>query len=321
MNKLDTTKLGGYDFAMDDLRFNDDSYRDALNNILRGFGDNFIVSGCTVNVNDISAGYIMLDGELLKVDAHVRTGNYYAKTSTFDPSGHVTMKSGVEVDIYVKYRGVCSGGAGNLAYNGTRISLPYSKAEVDQKIADLIDVAPAALNTLNELAAALGDDSNFAGSITYALTYKANTADLGNSANKNVGTTTGTVAAGDDSRFIDSREIKDVDGNTIHTKIINIGSWNMQTTASIQVTIPSTIDITKIIGIDVMIVSDSGNLSPLSALQGVSGMAGGIVTNSIGYYGAHIIQLSRGSVDGSAYDGTSYVGSDNRGRMCIRYTD
>jgi hypothetical protein len=47
-------------------------------------------------------------------------------------------------------------------------------AYTDEKISDLIDLAPDALNTLNELAASLGDDSNFAGTITTSLAGKSN---------------------------------------------------------------------------------------------------------------------------------------------------
>lgn len=45
----------------------------------------------------------------------------------------------------------------------------YTKAETDQKLADLINGAPGALDTLNELAAAMGNDANFAATITTAL--------------------------------------------------------------------------------------------------------------------------------------------------------
>ena len=37
----------------------------------------------------------------------------------------------------------------------------YSKTEVNQQIANLVDSAPSTLNTLNELASALGDDKTF----------------------------------------------------------------------------------------------------------------------------------------------------------------
>lgn len=42
-------------------------------------------------------------------------------------------------------------------------------AEIQQAITDLIGGAPGALDTLNELAAALGDDANFAGTVANSL--------------------------------------------------------------------------------------------------------------------------------------------------------
>jgi ABC-type transporter Mla subunit MlaD len=42
-------------------------------------------------------------------------------------------------------------------------------AEINQAVQDLIGGAPGALDTLNELAAALNDDANFAGTVTNEL--------------------------------------------------------------------------------------------------------------------------------------------------------
>jgi hypothetical protein len=49
---------------------------------------------------------------------------------------------------------------------------------VNSAITNLVDTAPTALDTLNELAAALGDDANFATTVTASLGLKANSADL-----------------------------------------------------------------------------------------------------------------------------------------------
>jgi hypothetical protein len=49
---------------------------------------------------------------------------------------------------------------------------------VNTAVSNLIDTAPAALNTLNELAAALNDDENFATTITTAISLKADTSSL-----------------------------------------------------------------------------------------------------------------------------------------------
>lgn len=67
--------------------------------------------------------------------------------------------------------------------NTTQIA---STAFVQAAIAALVDAAPGALDTLNELAAALGDDPNFASTVTNGLAGKleksANLSDLTNAA-------------------------------------------------------------------------------------------------------------------------------------------
>ena len=49
---------------------------------------------------------------------------------------------------------------------------------VDTRVSQLINAAPLALDTLNELAAALNDDPNFAATMTNALALKADSADV-----------------------------------------------------------------------------------------------------------------------------------------------
>lgn len=53
-----------------------------------------------------------------------------------------------------------------------------TKTDVTNSLNSLIDSAPTALDTLNELAAALGDDPNFAATITTQLGTKANADDV-----------------------------------------------------------------------------------------------------------------------------------------------
>ena len=57
--------------------------------------------------------------------------------------------------------------------NSTKIA---TTAYADNAVANAIDAAPAALDTLNELAASLGDDANFAGTMTTSLAGKLSTA-------------------------------------------------------------------------------------------------------------------------------------------------
>lgn len=75
-------------------------------------------------------------------------------------------------------------------HTGTQTSATISDfntavdARVEADVAALIDAAPASLDTLNELAAALGDDPNFAATMTTALGLKTEryAANIGNGA-------------------------------------------------------------------------------------------------------------------------------------------
>ena len=59
--------------------------------------------------------------------------------------------------------------AAPTAASGTNTTQVATTAFVATAVANLVDAAPAALDTLNELAAALGDDSNFATTISTSL--------------------------------------------------------------------------------------------------------------------------------------------------------
>jgi len=58
------------------------------------------------------------------------------------------------------------------ASTGTNTTAPATTAFVQQEVAALVDSAPGTLNTLNELAAALGDDANFSTTVTNSIATK-----------------------------------------------------------------------------------------------------------------------------------------------------
>ena len=63
-------------------------------------------------------------------------------------------------------------GAAYFAHGGNWIQLA-NKTYVDTQVTALVDSAPGTLNTLNELAAALNDDANFATTVTNSIATKA----------------------------------------------------------------------------------------------------------------------------------------------------
>ena len=63
---------------------------------------------------------------------------------------------------------------GAVAVDSTIATKTYADNAATTAVANVIDTAPAALNTLNELAAALGDDANFSTTITTSIGTKLN---------------------------------------------------------------------------------------------------------------------------------------------------
>ena len=57
--------------------------------------------------------------------------------------------------------------------SGTDSMALASTAFVQQELSSLVDSAPSTLNTLNELAAALGDDADFSTTVTNSIATKA----------------------------------------------------------------------------------------------------------------------------------------------------
>ena len=122
MNSLLVLVAGGFPYKLDDIRFVDDSYRDAFNNLLLAWGTDFIVSGCEVISYTVSAGYIMLNGELLKVDSHtVQGAGFFQKQTTYDPNGLKNFKNGNVNNTYQKNRGIAIANSGTLSVNGIRL--------------------------------------------------------------------------------------------------------------------------------------------------------------------------------------------------------
>jgi hypothetical protein len=119
------------------------------------------------------------------------TGNV-AGNVTGNLAGNVTASSGTSSFTDVTINGTLNMNAGTTA-TITNLSAPVNandaarKVDVDTAVSNLVDSAPGTLDTLNELAAALGDDSDFANTITTSIATKLPLAG---------GTMTGAIAMG-----------------------------------------------------------------------------------------------------------------------------
>lgn len=94
----------------------------AVTSITKAYGDNFIVQGCTdLGGGVISAGWIMLDGELLKVDQHTATDSYFEKVTQTNTTGDRDDKLGNPINIYQQQRATATAATGNLTTTGLRL--------------------------------------------------------------------------------------------------------------------------------------------------------------------------------------------------------
>ena len=85
--------------------------------------------------------------------------------------------------------------SGVIAVDSTIATKDYANTAASNAVAAVIDAAPAALDTLNELAAALGDDANFSATITSSISTKLAIADFDSTANTWISTKSSTDLA------------------------------------------------------------------------------------------------------------------------------
>ena len=142
------------------------------------------VSGGTVEVTPEYAVHFNLDSS----QALIPGDTYYVHTdgslnSTADSNnaklGVALLDNAILLDFNQAVEGF-SGSYNDLTDKPTipSVSGLASETYVDTAIANLVDTAPSTLDTLNELAAALGDDASFSTTVTNSLALKANSADL-----------------------------------------------------------------------------------------------------------------------------------------------
>jgi hypothetical protein len=164
--------------------------------------------------------------------------------------------------------------------NTTQIA---TTAYVQTELSDLISAAPAALDTLNELAAALGDDANFSTTVTNSIAAKLPLAG---------GTMTGAITT--NSTF-DGRNVS-VDGTKLDT--IETGATADQTDAEIRAAVEAATDSnvftdadhSKLNAIEAGATADQSAAEILTAIKTVDGSGSGLDADTLDGYQATAFQ-------------------------------
>lgn len=141
-------------------------------------------------VAQVASTTVLVDNTKLPLAGGILTGNVtFAGSQTF-PGTQTTLVSGtsiktingtsvlgsgnIEIDVGVTSFNTRTG-AVVLGSSDVTTALgftPVAQSAIDASINALVDAAPGTLNTLNELAAALGDDPNFATTVTSSIAAK-----------------------------------------------------------------------------------------------------------------------------------------------------
>ena len=137
----------------------------------------------------LSAGGVLEDGQISVSEIESLTVNatelnkldgVTATTAEIDFVGGVT--SGIQTQLDTKatlvspsLTGTPTAPTATANDNSTKIA---TTAYVETAVTNLVNAAPAALDTLDELAAALGDDANFSATVTTSLATKLTETDL-----------------------------------------------------------------------------------------------------------------------------------------------
>ena len=120
----------------------------------------------------------------------------------------------------------------NLEFSETDLTGYATESYVDSAIASLVNTAPEALNTLNELASALGDDPNFAATVATEIGKKVDKVD-GKGLSTNDFTTAeknklAGIATGANKITVDSA-LSSTSTNPVQNKIVNTAISNLNT--------------------------------------------------------------------------------------------
>lgn len=313
MNEKLTFPGGEPNINFDDLNRNNKANKNALISALRAYGDNYIIQGVT-GTTSITAGYVMLDGEILQVDAHTKTGTHFVKVTTYDSAGDKIFNDLTPRQTWAKHRATITAGSGSLAYSGA--------ARLGDVIATLLRAtssaaATTALAGIVEKATTAEAQSGTAEKYLDAALLQLVTATETRKGVQENATTAEAKAMASSSLTITPSTLADVNGGLL-TKIVNIGDWDMDST-SLKVVPHGISNFKNIRALDVIVRNDADTIYYKLDRQG----AGTDIFNygGISDIDATDVKLYRtGVTSGNPFDSTDFNSTSyNRGWITIWY--
>ena len=208
-------------------------------------------NGSNVKINNLgsleAAEFVKTGGlatEFLKANGTVDTSTYL--TSETDPVFLASPANDITTTDLTNYDDAYGWGDHSLESYAT-------ETYVNDEINAVLDLAPDALNTLNELAAAIGDDADFAGTMTTSLAGKAasshthdiadlNDFDVTTPASENIFLYNDTASKWENKDITDITSYNNTDWDTAYTNRLDYSTQGYITASSLDSATDSDID-------------------------------------------------------------------------------
>lgn len=171
---IELATLDAFNNEVRDREKTDNEFRDSLSNHATRISNNeSAINSHSDNLSSLNANISSVNNQMtvLNDDVHEVSENYVPKTRRINDKflSHDMRLTADDVEALPITAGATHPIRGELVVNGhitaekaTQDSHLVTKAQLDAKIAEVVNSAPETLNTLEELAKSLGDDPNFA---------------------------------------------------------------------------------------------------------------------------------------------------------------
>lgn len=171
---IELATLDAFNNEVRDREKTDNELRDSLNNYATRISNNeSTINSHSDNLSSLNANISSVNNQItvLNNDVHEVSENYVPKTRRINDKflSHDMRLTADDVEALPITAGATHPIRGELVVNGhviaekaTQDSHLVTKAQLDAKVAEVVNSAPETLNTLEELAKSLGDDPNFA---------------------------------------------------------------------------------------------------------------------------------------------------------------
>lgn len=171
---IELATLDAFNNEVRDREKTDNEFRDSLSNHATRISNNeSAINSHSDNLSSLNANISSVNNQMtvLNDDVHEVYENYVPKTRRINDKflSHDMRLTADDVEALPITAGATHPIRGELVVNGhitaenaTQDSHLVTKAQLDAKVAEVVNSAPETLNTLEELAKSLGDDPNFA---------------------------------------------------------------------------------------------------------------------------------------------------------------